>query len=91
MYSAESGEEALDRLPNDTEQDRNSVYTRRLIPLLRTGDLTLQAAAQRVRADVQELAGRIKHAQTPAYYDGLVGLVCLSSTCSKSPQMLSSK
>ena len=91
MYSAETGEEALDRLPGDPANIQNSIYTRRLIPLLAEGDLTLQAAAQRVRAEVLELAKRVNHSQTPAYYDGLVGLVCLSSTCSKSAQVLSSK
>ncbi len=88
MYSAEAGEEALDGLPSDSGQDKNSVYTRRLVPLLMRGDMTLQAAAQRVRAEVQELASKIRHSQTPAYYDGLVGLVCLSTTCSKSAQVL---
>jgi Caspase domain len=81
MYSAEAGEEALDHLATDTAQETNSVFVRRLVPLLAT-NMTLQSIAQRVRADVQAIAGSARHVQTPAYYDGLVGLLCLPSHCS---------
>jgi hypothetical protein len=86
MYSADAGQEALDRLPDDDESQKNSVYTRRLIPLLTVSDMPLQTVAQRVRSDVQSLTARVHHAQTPAYYDGLVGLVCLSTMCSRPTQ-----
>ena len=82
MYSAGAGETALDRLPDEDPTIPNSVYTRRLLPLLRTPGLTMPEMAQRLRAEVRELAGRIQHVQTPAYYDGLIGQYCLS-TCEK--------
>jgi hypothetical protein len=82
MYSADPGEEAIDRLPSDGESETNSLYTRHLMPLL-TSDQTLQAIAQHVRAEVRGAASKVKHSQTPAYYDGLVGLACLSASCAK--------
>jgi uncharacterized caspase-like protein len=81
MYSADAGETAWDRLPDDPSDVQNSVYTRRLIPLLTAPGLTLQSVAMRVRADVQQLVSRFGGNQTPAYYDGIVGSVCLSGTC----------
>ena len=86
MYSAAAGEEALDSLPDDGPSEKNSVYTRRLIPLLTAGDLGLQQIALRVRTDVRELAAKARRSQTPAYYDGLNDNVCLSTECAKSVQ-----
>lgn len=82
MYSAAAGEEALDRL-SDTEAEPNSVYTRRLLPLLKTPGLSVQQVALKVRDDVRALASKVAHKQTPAYYDELAGPpVCLAG-CEK--------
>jgi uncharacterized caspase-like protein len=77
MYSAGVGQSALDRL-NDTDADPNSVFTRTLIPLLRTPGLSLTETARRVRQDVEKLAGGAAHLQRPAYYDEVTGDVFLA-------------
>jgi len=71
LYSAGAGETALDRLDGDGEE-KNSVYTRRLLPLMTTEGLTLGELARRVREDVSLLAASNSHPQTPAYYDGVL-------------------
>lgn len=81
MYSADPGEEALDRLPDDPPSEKNSLYTRHLMAMLADGRLSLQNIALRLRSAVRAAAGRVNHAQTPAYYDGLVGPVCLNKDC----------
>lgn len=78
MFSAGTGEAALDRL-NDTDGDANSVYTRRLLPLLTRPGLSLPDLAQEVRRQVRELASSVRHRQTPAYYDEVVGRFCLAN------------
>jgi hypothetical protein len=81
IYSAGFGEEALDGL-NDTDVDPNSVFTRRLLPLLKTPGLPLTAIAERVRAEVSALAGTVPHVQTPAFYSQTIGPACLAGdTC----------
>jgi len=91
MYSAEAGEEALDKLPGESDST-TSVYTRSLVPLLRVGDLPLQAIALRVRDTVGELVDKVPHSQWPAYYDGLRGAnVCLVPPCSRSAQAMGQK
>jgi hypothetical protein len=49
--------------------------------MLADGRLSLQNIALRLRSAVRAAAGRVNHAQTPAYYDGLVGPVCLNKDC----------
>lgn len=73
MYAAAQGAKALDRLSTE-DPEPNSVYTRRLLPLLRTPGLTLQDVSQQVRREVFELAKRARppHVQLPAYYDQLI-------------------
>lgn len=77
LYSAGAGQTALDRLSN-TDADPDSVFTRSLVPLLKTKGLALQDVALRVREDVAALAGSVGFKQTPAYYDQLIGRVCLA-------------
>lgn len=73
MYSADAGQKALDRL-SEADADPNSVYTRKLIPLLRKPGLKITELAVRVRAEVYELAQTVQqHEQFPAYYDGMKG------------------
>lgn len=76
MYSAGAGETALDRLPDDPDTI-NSVYTRKLLPLLQTPGLTLPDMARQVRSEVRDLAASVPHRQRPAYYDGLIGTFSL--------------
>lgn len=81
MYSADAGQQALDRLPGEDDNpdaDPNSVYTRTLLPLLRSPGLGLRDIAVRVRGDVSSLARDIGHDQFPAYYDALEGEVYLA-------------
>lgn len=77
MFSAGTGESALDRL-DDSDADPNSVYTRSLLPLLRSSGLTLTDVAEQVRIGVRELSGTVQHRQTPAYYNQVLGRVCLA-------------
>lgn len=80
MYSAGSNEQALDWLV-EGEQAKNSVYTRRLLPLLVRPDLSLVEIAKKVQVEVAQdaltnhfIRGRhVRHSQRPAYYDNIVG------------------
>lgn len=72
LYAAGFGQIALDRLSgNDT--DPNSLFTRVLIPLLKTKDLTHVALAKEVQTMVDGLASTVDHDQFPAYYDQIRG------------------
>ncbi|MFZ0398381.1 MAG: caspase family protein [Methyloceanibacter sp.] len=74
MFSAGAGETALDRLSDD-DPNPNSVYTRTLLPRLkepgRIGDI-----ARDVRRKVRDLASKVNHTQTPAFYDEVLGDFC---------------
>lgn len=71
LYSAGPGQMALDQL--DTKS-ANSVYASRLLPLLKTKDLGLNAIATRLRVQVEEDARTLdNHQQVPAYVDGIRG------------------
>jgi outer membrane protein assembly factor BamD (BamD/ComL family) len=74
MFSAGAGETALDRL-SDVDPNPNSVYTRTLLPRLkapgRIGDI-----ARDVRREVRDLAAKVNHVQTPAFYDEVIGDFC---------------
>ena len=72
IYSAGTKQEALDRL-SDNDGDRNSVFTRNFIKQLGTPGLSMVQVAKRTQADVKQLALTVKHDQTPAYYDQIVG------------------
>ena len=78
MYSAWAGERALDRLPENDPDPTNSVYTRKLLPLLQKPGLTLTDLAKQVRREAHALAASVSHPQTPAYYDGILGDYCLA-------------
>lgn len=72
MYSAGVGQLALDRL-GGTDPDPNSVFTRSIIPLIRSPGLSLVQMARQVRRDVEKLAATVSHDQRPAYYDEVTG------------------
>ena len=80
MYSAGAGQTALDRLPLPMADPDpvNSVFTRKLLPLMRLKGLELTELAREVRKQVHALAATVPHAQTPAYYDGVLGKFCLA-------------
>ncbi|SIN96118.1 caspase family protein [Vannielia litorea] len=72
LFSAGSGQTALDRLAN-SDPDPNSVFTRALLPRLREQGLSIHDLVRAVRTDVRALAGTVQHNQFPAYYDQLSG------------------
>jgi hypothetical protein len=78
MYSAGAGETALDRLPKDDPDKVNSIYTRKLLPLMKKPGLALHELARQLRREVHDLAVAAPHVQQPAYYDGLIGEFCLA-------------
>ena len=77
MFAADAFESALDRL-SDTDRDPNSVYTRKLLPLLKQPGLRLPDMAQRVRREVRQSASAVGHQQNPAYYDQGGDEICLA-------------
>ncbi len=81
LYSAGIGQTALDGLGPD-DKDENSVFTRKLVPLLRTGGMTHVALAKTVQQQVDALAGTVHHAQQPAYYDQIIGEIVLKPKAS---------
>lgn len=72
LYSAGIGQQALDAL-DLADPDPNSVFTRRLLPLMAEPGLPLTDLARQVRSDVQALAATVAHDQRPAYYDDISG------------------
>lgn len=67
VYSAGSGETALDRLRDD-DPDPNSVFTRALLPWL-DPDASIHDVVLRTKAEVNRLASSVGHNQHPAVYD----------------------
>jgi WD40 repeat protein len=76
LFAAGVRQTALDRLSED-DANPNSVFTRSLIPALKTGGLSQVDLAKRVYGEVKALAASVGHAQNPAYYDQLEGFVVL--------------
>lgn len=72
LFSAGSGERALDRLSNN-DPNPNSVFTRSLLPRLSKPGLTIRDLVMEVRLEVEELAKSVRHTQFPAYYDQMSG------------------
>jgi hypothetical protein len=82
LFSAGLGQTALDRLSDD-DPDANSIFTRKLVPLLKTPGLTHTALAKRVQQQVDALAATVRHPQQPAYYDQIIGEIELSPAASQ--------
>src|SRR5215813_1731339 len=72
VFSAGAKQTALDRL-TESDPDPNSVFTRNFLRELATPALTLVQIAKRTQIDVKQLAATVRHEQTPAYYDQIVG------------------
>lgn len=79
VFSAGAKQTALDRLAED-DPDPNSVFTRNFTKELKTPGLTLVQIAKRTQSDVRQMAASIRHDQTPAYYDQVVGDVVLNGS-----------
>ena len=72
VYSAGSGQTALDRLgSNDTS--KNGVFTRVFLQEMKKVDLPIDRVIKNVRSEVVRLARTIGHEQVPAIYDEVVG------------------
>ena len=72
VYSAGSGQTALDRLgSNDTS--KNGVFTRVFLQEMKKVDLPIDRVIKNVRTEVVRLARTIGHDQVPAIYDEVVG------------------
>ena len=70
MFSAGSGQSALDRL-NDADNSPTSVYTRVLLSRFDKPGMALRDLAASVREEVDKLSKSVGHEQRPAYYDDL--------------------
>lgn len=85
LFSAGIGQTALDRLPGN-DVNPNSVFTRKLVPLLKTPGLTHVSLAKQVQEEVDALARKVGHQQQPAYYDQIIGNIVLRpGTASEGP------
>lgn len=72
LFSASSGQRALDRLGDD-DHDPHSVFTRTLLSHISEGG-SVVGVARAVREEVIELANTVQYQQTPAYVDELAGV-----------------
>lgn len=74
LYSAGIGQQALDRLSN-SDENPNSVFTRKLLPLLKQPGLSHVQMAKRLQIEVEKLAltAEEPHQQFPAFYDQVRG------------------
>nr|WP_319383287.1 caspase family protein [uncultured Roseibium sp.] len=81
IFSAGSGQEALDRLPDDPPGQSLSVFTRTFVPLLSRG-LYLEDAVAIAQEKTYEIALRYDgHQQQPSYYDETRCKTCLGRKC----------
>lgn len=81
VFSAGAKQTALDRL-SETDTNPNSVFTRNFVRELAQPGLSLVQIAKRTQADVREMTAAVRHPQTPAYYDQIVGDVVLNANAS---------
>jgi hypothetical protein len=78
VFSAGAKQTALDRLGRD-DPDPNSVFTRNFVREITTPSLTLVQIAKRTQVQTKEMAATVRHDQTPAYYDQIVGDVVFAA------------
>jgi hypothetical protein len=72
VYSAGSGQTALDRL-GPTDSAKNGLFTRVFLQEMKRVDLPIDRVIKNVRTEVVRLARTIGHDQVPAIYDEVVG------------------
>ncbi len=77
LYSAGTGQAALDRL-GENDQHQNSVFTRTLLTELAKPEQSMVQVAKRTQVAVRKLARKVGHEQTPAYYDQIIGELYLA-------------
>src|SRR5829696_3181936 len=71
LFSARSGQKALDRL-GDNDQGPHSVFTRVLLERLSDSGSVVRVA-RAIREEVVELASSVRYQQTPTFLDQLAG------------------
>jgi hypothetical protein len=72
MFSAGSGQQALDRL-GDNDKEKNGLFTRIFVKEMLKPGLSVDRVLRNVRSEVVRLAKSVGHEQTPALYDQAVG------------------
>jgi hypothetical protein len=79
LFSAGAKQSALDRL-TQTDPNPNSVFTRVFAKELPKPGATMVQVAKRTQSEVRRMAASVRHEQTPAYYDQVVGDVVLNGS-----------
>lgn len=77
LFSAGAKQTALDAL-SENDPDPNSVFTRHFVRDLALPGMSLVQLAKRTQSAVKQVAAGVRHEQTPAYYDEIVGDVVLN-------------
>jgi Caspase domain len=72
MFSAGSGQQALDRL-GDNDKEKNGLFTRIFVKEMTKPGFSVDRVLRNVRNEVVRLARSVGHEQTPALYDQAVG------------------
>jgi len=72
VFSAGTGQQALDRLGNN-DRDKNGVFTRTLLKEMQKSGISIDRIVKNVRNEVAELAKSVGHEQVPAIYDQVLG------------------
>ncbi len=72
MFSAGSGQQALDRL-GDNDKEKNGLFTRIFVKEMVKPGLSVDRVLRNVRNEVVRLARSVGHEQTPALYDQAIG------------------
>jgi hypothetical protein len=86
VFSAGTGQTALDRLPTDPLDQKLSVFTRHLAPLLKPGVNLRQAVQQARSKTAKDAASFSGHQQSPAIYDQVIrNEICLGGACQPIP------
>ena len=84
LFSAGAKQTALDSMSGN-DPDPDSVFTRNFVREMATPGLTMVQLAKRTQAQVKELAASVRHEQTPAYYDEIVGDFVLNTKTDGKP------
>jgi len=86
LFSAGAKQTALDSL-NDRDPDPNSVFTRNFVRNLAAPGVTLVELAKHTQSEVKEAAATVKHQQTPAYYDEIIGDFVINPKTGSEPEV----
>lgn len=72
VFSAGTGQQALDRLGNN-DKNKNGVFTRTFLKEMQKPGISIDRIVKNVRNEVAELAKTVGHEQVPAIYDQVLG------------------